>query len=340
MSPRALFDAAPPSGHAVEVADGVLWMRIALPMALDHVNVYALADPDGWTVVDTGFDKPRTREEWQALLSGPLSGKPVARVLATHYHPDHIGLAGWFQAQGAELLTTRTSWLYARMLVLDRHETHAPQTLAHWRMAGMDAEIYADRLAERPYNFADGVHPLPLGYSRLFEGQTLRLGGRDWLVRMGDGHAPEHATLWSLSDDLVIGGDQFLPKISPVIGVYATEPAADPLGEWLESCARFLNHAEDRHRVLPGHKVPFAGLPSRLQQMIDHHEGALDKLLAHLDRPRVACDCFAALFTRRIGPEMYGFAMSEALAHLNHLLTRGLVRKIPGPEGAVLWQAI
>lgn len=340
MSPRALYDTAPEPGRAIEVAEGVLWLQLALPMALNHINVYALDDADGWTIVDTGFDKPRTREEWQALLSGPLAGKPVARVLVTHYHPDHIGLAGWFQGMGAELLTTRTSWIYARMLVLDRQETHSPEILAHWRRAGMDAEIFAKRQAERPFNFADTVHALPPGYTRLTEGQTLRLAGRDWLIRMGDGHAPEHATLWSLSDDLVIGGDQFLPKISPVISVHATEPAADPLGEWLDSCARFIPHAEARHRVLPGHKAPFTGLPQRLHQMIEHHEVALDKLLAHLERPRVACDCFAPLYTRHIGPELYGFAMSEALAHLNHLLKRGQVRQMPGPEGAILWQAL
>lgn len=328
----------PAPGAAVELAPGVLWLRLPLPMALDHINVFALDDGEGWTVIDTGMNSGKSRAIWQAALQGPLAGRSVRRVVVTHHHPDHVGLAGWFQAQGAELLTTRTAWLYARMLTLDVQAQATPEQLAFWRGAGMEPELLAKRADERPFNFADVVHPLPLGFTRLTEGEVLTMGGRRWRVHMGDGHAPEHATFWSLDDDLVIGGDQLLPGISANIGVYPTEPMADPLGDWIASCQRFATLAEDRHFVLPGHKLPFTGLHLRLRQMEENHHSAIARLLDHLATPRSACACFPALFKRAIGPAEYGLAMVEAVAHLNYLLHRGLARRVLSPEGVWLWE--
>ncbi|MCA0273272.1 MAG: MBL fold metallo-hydrolase [Proteobacteria bacterium] len=329
---------APQGAEAVEIAEGILWLRLPLPMALDHVNVYALDDGDGWTVIDTGFDSSRTRATWEAILSGPLGGRSVRRVVVTHYHPDHVGLAGWFQARGAELVTTRTSWILARMLILDLQSLPVPETIDFWRGAGMDPDLLARRATERPFNFADVVAPLPLGYSRIAEGDTIRIGGRDWLVRTGDGHAPEHATFWEVGGDLIIGGDQLLPSISANLGVYASEPEADPIAEWMASCRRFKLHARDGQLVLPGHKLPFTGLPLRLDQMIDNHVGALTRLTELLGTPKVATECFDTLFKRPVGEAEYGFALVEAVAHLNHLWKTGKVARERREDGAWLWQ--
>ncbi|MCZ8133767.1 MAG: MBL fold metallo-hydrolase, partial [Rhodobacteraceae bacterium] len=313
---RHPHDTPPAEGAAVEVAPGILWLRLPLPMALDHVNVFALDDSDGWTIVDTGFASTRAKAIWEGLLAGPLAGKPVTRVIVTHYHPDHIGLAGWFQSRGAGLVTTRTSWLYARMLVLDDHALPLPQAVDFQRRAGVPADRLERYATTRPFNFADVVAQLPPGFTRIREGDILTAGGRRWLVRCGDGHAPEHATLWSLDDGLILGGDQLLPGISANIGVYPTEPEADPLTEWLESCARFQPLAREDHLVLPGHKLPFTGLPLRLRQMIDNHEGALSRLQEHLAVPQVAADCFLPLFKRQIDGAEYGMALVESVAHL------------------------
>ncbi len=340
MSLRFPFETPPDPGAAVEVAEGILWLRLPLPMALDHVNVYALADSDGWTLIDTGMNSRKSREIWTAALAGPLAGKPVARVLLTHHHPDHVGLVGWFQDRGAALLTTRTAWLYARMLTLDVQDRPSAQSMHFYTRAGMPAEMLAKRATERPFNFADVVAPMPLGFTRVDEGQTLTLAGRRWRVRLGQGHAPDHITLWSEEDALVIGGDQLLPGISPNIGVYPTEPEADPLTEWLEATARFLPHARDDQLVLPGHKLPFTGLPFRLQQMAENHHEALARLRAHLRSPQTAAGCFPALYKRPIGEGEYGLALVEAVAHLNCLLRRGQVCRSLASDGAWQWQAM
>ncbi len=336
---RHPFPNPPEPGTATEVAPGILWMRLPLPMKLDHVNVYALDDGDGWTLIDTGMATDAGRAAWATLLAGPLAGRPVRRVLVTHHHPDHVGLAGWFVARGAELLMPRTGWLMARMLTLDTQTLPPPEAQAFYRRAGMDAQELAHRAASRPFNFADCVDLLPLGYARLTEGQSVTLGGRTWDIRMGDGHAPEHATLWSRTDRVVIGGDQFLPSISPNLGVYPTEPEADTVGDWIATCTRLAPFARPDQLVLPGHKLPFTGLPARLRQMVDNHHGALARLAAFLATPRRATDCFPTLYKRQIGPAEYGLALAEALGHLNHMHQTGRARRWLDDDGAWLWQS-
>ena len=325
----------PAPGEAVTVAEGILWLRFPLPMALDHVNVYALDDGDGWTLVDTGVDTRKSRAIWQDVLAGPLAGKPVARVILTHHHPDHVGLAGWFAREhGAELLASRVAWLTARMLTLDEQPLPALETALFWRRAGMAGDHLEARLSERPFNFADVVAPIPLGFTRLEDGGRLSIGGRGWTVRFGQGHAPDHATFWSDDGEVVLGGDQLLPSISPNLGVYATEPEADPVAEWLTSIERLAPHATPSQLVLPGHKLPFRGLPSRLDQLAENHHGALARLRLHLAEPRTAAECFDPLFRRRIGAGEYGLALVEAVAHCNHLWQAGEAERLTDPDGA------
>ncbi len=334
------FSEPPAEGAAVEVAPGILWLRLPLPMALDHVNIYALDEGDGWTVVDTGIASNTTREIWRALIAGPLCGRPVTRVILTHHHPDHVGLAGWFQTEhGAELLATRTAWLMARMLTLDVQKLPTEETVAFWISAGMAGEMLEMRRTQRPFNFADVVAPLPLGFTRIREGDRFAAGGRDWVVRIGNGHAPEHATLWSADGEIVLGGDQLLPSISPNLGVYATEPEADPVGEWLSACERLSHHATPEQLVLPGHKLPFRGLPLRLEQLIDNHHGALARLEKRLAEPATAAACFDTLFLRKIGAGEYGLALVEAMAHCQHLWHHGLATRTRRDDGAWLYQS-
>ncbi len=324
---RFPWDTAPEPGQAIAVADGVLWLRMPMRPPLGHVNVYALEDGAGWTVIDTGVDTADTRAAWTAALAGPLSGRSVTRVIATHHHPDHIGLAGWFQTAGAALWTSRTAYLMARMLVLDEQPVWPEETVAFYRAAGMAEDVLTARLAERPFNFAEAVHPLALGYRRLVEGEVVQIGARHWQVRMGAGHAPEHVTLWDTEGELVLGGDQVLPGISPNLGVYPTEPEADPVADWLAACARLAEGAGEGQLVLPGHKLPFYGLPMRLRQLSENHHAALGRLRDHLAEPKSAGQCFMPLFRREVRGGEYGLALVEAYAHCLHLWHAGAARR-------------
>ncbi|SES68535.1 MBL fold metallo-hydrolase [Oceanicella actignis] len=331
---RHPFETPPAPGEVIEVAPGVLWARMPLPMRLDHVNVYALDDGDGWTVVDAGFRGAVAREAWSALLDGPLAGRPLRRVVVTHHHPDHIGMAGWLMRRtGAELWTTRTAYLYARMLQLDHHDLPPPENVRHMIRCGAPAEVLERYRSAPPFNFSRTVEPLPIGFRRIQDGERVAMGGRRWIVRVGAGHAPEHATFWSEDDALVLTGDQIIPGISSNLSVFAMEPDADPVGEWLESCERLRRHAREEHFGLPGHKLPFTGLPARLGQLIDNHHAALERLRPHLARPRAAAECFMPIFRREIEPEVYGLALSEALAHLNHLWRIGEAERVEGADG-------
>lgn len=333
------FEDIPAEGDAIEVARGILWIRLPLPMKLDHVNIYALEDGDGWAIVDTGFYSKRGVAIWEKLMAGPLRGKPVTRVIVTHHHPDHVGMAGWFQTEhGAELVTTRTAWLMARMLTFDVQPVPTPEAITFYTHGGMAPDILEQRKKDRPFNFADCVAPLPQGFTRIREGDTLSIGARRWHIRIGNGHAPEHATLWS-DDNIVLGGDQLIPSISPNLGLYPNEPEADPVSDWLEACTRMLPHATPDQLVLPGHKLPFKGLPLRLNQLIDNHHGALDRLETFLQTPHSAHECFLTLFKRDITGGEYGLALVEAMAHCHHLYVLGKVNRTLRDDGAYLYQA-
>ncbi|MEC7252870.1 MAG: MBL fold metallo-hydrolase, partial [Pseudomonadota bacterium] len=294
------WNSAPSIGERIEVSKGIFWFRLPLPMALDHVNVYVIDEGDSWTIIDTGFWSKKTQSIWSDIKEKWFSDKPIGKVIVTHHHPDHVGLAGWFQIEfKAELWMCRTAWLMARMLRLDYQKLPTKETINFWRKAGMDDLILNERATGKPFNFGDSVHEMPLGFRRIIDGEKIILGNRSWIVRVGNGHAPEHLTLWCEDEPIVIAGDQIISSISPNLGVYATEPEADPVQEWLTSCEAFLPFANDKQLVLPGHKLLFYGLPHSLKQLIEIHHSARTRVVAFLKEPRTAVDCFPVLFNRK-----------------------------------------
>lgn len=339
MSSFELLDiAAPRPGEGVEIAEGVLWCRLPMPMRLDHVNIYAFDEDDGWTIIDAGIGRPETREGWERLASGALCGRPVRRVILTHHHPDHVGLVAERMAEGASLWATRVAWMQARMLTLDHHDRPTPERLRFLRRAGWSAERLDKIQREEPFNFSRVAGLLPEGFTRIREDDSIVIGGRRWTVRVGEGHAPQQATFWSEDGELALTADQILPGISPNIGVHPAEPEADPLAGWLESCRRLRAVAEKTpgRLALPGHQKPFRGIADRLSDMIAEHESALDLLEARITSdPATAVEVFEQLFGRRIADSEFGLATAEAVAHMNHLRATGRAVAVEDDFGAL-----
>jgi len=334
------FGSPPGPGEAVEVAADILWMRLAMPMALNHINVYAVRDGEGWALIDTGLNLPATRGEWEKLLAGPLAGKPVMRVICTHMHPDHIGLAGWLcERFAAPLIMTRVEYVTARMLISDTGQPAPEAGAAFYRAAGWNAdqvEAYRTGFGQ----FGKVVAPLPAGYVRMREGDRLQIGDRDWRVVVGEGHSPEHACLWREADGVVLGGDQILPRISSNVSVWPTEPDADPLGDWLDSLERMKVVFPDDVLILPSHGEPFRGVEARLNALIRGHRTALKRLERALRAPCRAVDVFPTLFARPVGDGVRGMATGESLAHLNYLLRRGRATRSRDADGVDWWTSI
>lgn len=328
----------PPFDEPAVVAEGIFRLRVRLPFALNHVNLWLCEDDDGWTLIDTGFGDAPTRILWEGLLEGLLSGRSVHRVLATHFHPDHFGQAGWLcERTGAELWMTRTEWLTARMLAFDTTEASLVETERSYRRGGLPDAIVG-RQRQRGNAYRRGIAEPPARFHRMQAGDELTLARSRWRVLIGEGHAPEQVTLFSAERRLLIAADQILPRISPVIGVWSSQPDADPLGDYLRSLDQYRCLPEDC-LVLPSHGNPFRGPHERLEELVAHHEERLDATLDACVEPVPAADVMRCLFPRELDAHQTGFALAETLSHLNYLIHQGMIERWPDRDGVLLYRA-
>jgi glyoxylase-like metal-dependent hydrolase (beta-lactamase superfamily II) len=331
---------APLPGETVEVAPGVHWVRMSLPLALNHINLWALEDGAGWTLVDTGMQTEEIATAWQSVMSGPMGDRPVRRVLCTHMHPDHIGMAGWLTRRfDCQLWISRLEYLTCRTLVADTGREAPADAIRFYRAAGWDGDAL-ERYKTRFGGFGKMVYALPDSYRRIADGDELLIGGRLWRVVVGRGHSPEHACLYCPELRILISGDQVLPKITSNVSVFPTEPDADPLSDWLESLAAIRLRVPDEVLVLPSHNEPFRGLHARIEQLIQGHEQALMRLHEALAQRKTAADIFSILFRRTVGGELLTMATGESVAHLNCLIRRGLAVRELDDAGVAWYQGI
>ena len=324
------YEHPPATGHALEVAPGIHWLRLPLPFALDHINVWLLEESDGWTLVDTGIGLAEMRDTWEATFGSVLEGRPIRRIVVTHYHPDHIGQAAWLARHfGAPVFITAGEIAAAR-LIQGLDDAEAGRRIADlYRLHGLDAER-ADALERRGNAYRKVVAELPEAVEIIADGDRLELGGRRWEVIVGRGHAPEHACLASEDGELLISGDQVLPRISSNVSVRPGAEGEDPLADYLESLER-LRRVPETARVLPSHGRVFHGLHPRTRALARHHAVHLQALMEACATPKSAADVLGVLFDRELDGHAILFAMGESIAHLNHLHRRGDLRLLDGP---------
>ncbi len=330
----------PGTGEAVDVAPGVKWFRMPLGGALSFINVWAIEDGDGWCVVDTGMQTRDTSQAWRTAFKDALGGRPISRVIVTHLHPDHVGLAGWMTRKfNCRLWMTRLEYLQCRMLVADTGREAPEDGINFYKAAGWDEDAI-ENYRTRFGGFGKAIYQLPDSFRRVDDGDEFPIGGRTWRIVTGNGHSPDHACLYCPELKLLISGDQVLPRISSNVSVFPTEPDADPLSDWMKSCAKVKREVPDDVLVLPAHNDPFHGLHARLDHLINGHERSLGRLEAVLGKaPKRAIDVFGALFARPIGPELVGMATGESLAHINCLIERGKAVAEADADGVIWYRA-
>lgn len=343
-------DTMPEPGRAMSVADGVQWIRMPLPFALDHINLWLLRDEidgrTGWTIVDTGISREEVRERWEEVFKNVLEGLPVLRVIVTHMHPDHVGLAHWLcERWQAPLWMTMTDYSLARVWARPPSEAEGASgpagesAVQHFMRHGLvDPDAQEDIRARSDYYYSM-VPSMPDRFNRLMDGDRLSIGGRDWRIIVGYGHAPEHASLSCESLGVLISGDMVLPRISTNISVFDIEPEANPLPLYLNSLHAYDTLAEST-LVLPSHGKPFRGLHERITQQHTHHAERLQEVLTACAEPVSAMDIIPILFRRKLDMHQLSFAMGEAIAHLHALYFEGRLRRSVDAQGVYRFQRV
>ncbi|MEJ7139567.1 MBL fold metallo-hydrolase [Amphibiibacter pelophylacis] len=343
-----LGDLQPAPGEACAVADGVLWVRMTLPFALNHINLWLVRDRvrrpdggwlDGWAIVDCGTDMPATRDAWEAVFAQHLQGLPVVRVIVTHMHPDHMGLAHWlvqrWAREGDDLLVhmSLSDWVSARNSVSSSNGLSGSGAAEFFRSQGLSDPVLLDRIRARGTFYSDMVPAVPDRYRRLVHGQTLPLANGHWRCIAGYGHAPEHIALFEPQRRILLAGDMVLPRISTNVSVFMHEPEGNPLALFLRSLDDMADLPDDT-LVLPAHGRPFTGLHTRREQLQEHHRQRLAETLAFCrDAPRSAAELMPVLFRRDLDMHQTTFAMGETLAHLHLLWHDGQLQRRRDAQG-------
>ncbi len=327
--------AAPPAGgNTIEVAPGVHWLRMPLPFALDHINLWLLDEGDGWTLIDSGLNSEVTRQHWEQIFSRTLDARPVKRLIVTHHHPDHMGLAGWLVEKfGVRMWMTAGEYLVCLAAYNGSAGYSAEPVAELFRQHGLDQERI-ESLKTRGNGYRRGIAEPPAHYRRYFHDEMIAVGSHQWRVITGFGHAPEHAALYCASLGVLISGDMLLPKISTNVGVWPAEPDGDPLQLFLDSIDRFLP-LPPQTLVLPSHGLPFRGIQGRVVDLHAHHDARLAEVLDACARPRTAAELMPILFRRQLDTHQLFFAMGEAIAHLHRLLYAGQIERDIDAEGVV-----
>jgi len=332
----------PATGRTLDVAPGVRWLRMPLPFALDHINLWLLDDDDaGVAIVDCGIANDATRAAWEQVFEHELHGQPVRRVLVTHMHPDHVGLAHWLTERwDCRLWMSASDWSAARLASQSTTGYGGESAARFFALHGLVDEQAQAKVRARSNYYASMVPTVPTRYRRLMAGMNVTVGGHAWRCIAGWGHAPEHIALYNEALGVLISGDMVLPRISTNVSVIDLEPEANPLELYLASIARLRELPADT-LVLPSHGRPFVGLHERIDQLVAHHDARLAEALAACRaRPCSAAELLPVLFQRALDLHQTTFAMGESIAHLHLLAARGALRGAPGADGVMRFAAV
>lgn len=334
-----LGDLLPAPGALAELAPGLRWLRMPLPFALDHINLWLLRDDfqgrTGWASVDCGVANDSTRAAWDQVLAEGIGSEPLLRVFATHCHPDHMGLSDWLCSRfAAPLWMTTGEYAFARMMAAALPGVDGPAAVPHFQRHGLGDPALIARMGERRNYYPSLVPAVPQAYTRMQDGELVDIGQQQWRIITGFGHSPEHAALYCEALKVLISGDMVLPRISTNVSVFAVEPEGNPLAQYLASLDKFASLPADT-LVLPSHGRPFRGLHTRIAQLREHHAARLADVLEACRAPQSAADIVPVMFRRQLDTHQLTFALGEALAHLHFLWYNGTLARTLGADGVI-----
>ena len=326
-------------GETKEVIPGIYWIRMPLPFALNHINLWLIADGDGWTVIDTGYNSDDTRKFWKNIFAKLLDNKPIKRIIVTHFHPDHVSLAGWLiKKWKAPIWMTYSEWMQAQLNRFGGPTADIDARMNFYTEHGMEKSGIDGYRETRP-DFSKIILPLPISFRRMIDAEEFPIGDHNWRVITGAGHSPEHAALWCKDLNILISGDQVLPRISTNVSLQCNEPDGDPLRLYLRSLEKFRDLPKDA-LILPSHDQPFYGLHHRIDALGKHHAERLEAAFEACVESKTSRELIPYLFKRQLDSHQLGFAIGEAMAHANYLVTDGRLRKARWDDGILRYSQV
>ena len=339
-----LGDTLPASGAVHPLAPGLHWLRMPLPFALDHINLWLIADSRdgeaGWCAVDCGVATDATRDAWEQVFTTGMDGLGLQRVIATHCHPDHVGLSDWLCRKfNVPFWATTGEYGFARMMSAALPGVDGSAALPHFQRHGLTDPALVEQLGQRRNYYPTLVPAVPHAYTRMRDGDQVQIGAHGWSVIAGYGHSSEHAALYCAGLGVLISGDMVLPRISTNVSVFAVEPEGNPLQLYLDSLAKFKDLPADT-LVLPSHGKPFRGLHTRIAQLREHHSARLAEVMQACQVPKCAAEIVPIMFRRALDTHQLTFALGEALAHLHKLWFDGILRREKGKDGIIRFHLI
>ena len=303
------------------IAENIYQVRLPLPFALNHVNCYLLRDDEGWTMLDAGLNWPDLHQAWQAAFAAlQIDLSDIRRIVLTHMHPDHFGMAGHFQARtGAPVyLSPREAEL--AQIVWVENGWRQELSSGFWQQAGVTGAVLAT-VTSQTDRLRQMTMPHPTTVTMLPPGATITMAGRPWQVLHAPGHADGQIIFYDAADQLLLSGDQVLMKITPNIGLWPTT-ALNPLERYLHSLAELAKLPV--RLALPGHGRLIEDWAARLAELQTHHQLRLAKMAdAAADGVSALAVAQRVFNFHNFSEHEVRFAVAETLAHLEYLVDRG-----------------
>jgi glyoxylase-like metal-dependent hydrolase (beta-lactamase superfamily II) len=297
-----------------ELDAGIRRITLPLPMRPGHVHTYLLPGEDGWTLVDTGVGLPDAKEHWRSELA--LAGGRVARILVTHFHPDHVGAAAdLHELTGAPVLQGGLD--YAQCELVWGNPAWSERLVDWFRLHGVPDDVTAELI---------GQGSIYRPFVRYQRNPTLLEAGEyvdGWELVAAPGHADGQLCL--VKDDILVAADHLLARITPTVGLWPAS-RADPLGDYLAALDRTIELAP--RLALSGHGDPIEDPAGRAREIQAHHRlRLLDTAAALDDVPRTGYELSFSLFGDDLKPAGRRFAVAETLSHLERLVREGAARR-------------